>query len=61
MRFINSAINNFESKENELIIPNFLFNDFESTFIVLIDVRFCNKSEKISNKLLKTLKVFTKE
>ena len=61
MRFINSAINNFESKENEPIIPNFLFNDFGSTFIVLIDVRFCNKSEKISNKLLKTLKVFTKE
>ena len=28
MRFVNSVINDFESKEHDLVITSFLFNDF---------------------------------
>ena len=28
MRFANSVINDFESKEHDLVITSFLFNDF---------------------------------
>ena len=61
MRFLNSVINDFESKEYDPTIPNYLFNDFESKPIVLIDIPFCNENERVSKQLLKKLKVFTKE
>ena len=61
MRFVNSVINDFESKEHEPMIPNYLFNDSESKPIVLIDIPFCNENERVSKQLLKKLKVFTKE
>ena len=38
MRFVNSVINDFESKEHDPMILNYLFNDFESKPIVLIDI-----------------------
>ena len=47
MRFVNSVINDFESKEDDPMIPNYLFNDFESKLIVLIDIPFCNENESI--------------
>ena len=61
MRFVNSVINDFESKEHDPMMPNYLFNNFESKPIVLIHIRFCNKNERVSKQLLKKLKVFTKE
>ena len=61
MRFVYGVINDFESKEHDPMKPNYLFNEFESKPIVLIDVPFRNKNEKISKQLLKKLKVFTKE
>ena len=61
MRFVNSVINDFESEEHDPMIPNYLFNDFESKPIVLIDIPFCNGNERVSKQLLKKLKVFTKE
>ena len=61
MRSVNSAINDFGSKEHDPMTPNYLFNDSESTPIVLIDIPFCNENEKVSKQLLKKLKVFTTE
>ena len=61
MRFVNSVINDSENKEHEPMIPNYLFNDFESKPIALIDIPFCNESKRVSKQLLKKLKVFTKE
>ena len=61
MRFVNSVINDFESKEYDPMIPSYLFNDFESKPIVLIDIQFCKENERASKQLLKKLKVFTKE
>ena len=43
------------------MIPNYLFNDFESKLIILIDIPFCNENKKVSKQLLKKLKVFTKK
>ena len=40
MRYVNSVIRNFESKEHDAMIPNYLFSDFESKPIVLIDILF---------------------
>ena len=48
MRFVNNVINNFETKEHDPMIPNYLLNDFESKPIVLTDVPFCNENEKVS-------------
>ena len=53
MRFVNSVINDFESKEHDQMIPSYLFNDF--------DVLFCNENEKVYKQLLKKLKALTKE
>ena len=61
MRFVNNVINNFETKEHDPMIPNYLLNAFESKPIVLTDVPFCNENEKVSKQLLKKLNVFTKE
>ena len=61
MRFVNSVRNDFESKEHDPMIPNYLFKDIESKHIVLIDIPFCNENERVSKQLLKKLKVFTKE
>ena len=47
MRFVDSVINDFESKEHGPMIPNYLLNDFESKPIALIDVPFCNENESI--------------
>ena len=55
------VINDFERKEHDLMIHNYLFNDTESKSIVLIDIPFCNENERITKQLLKKLKVFTKE
>ena len=30
MRFVNSVINDFKSKDHDPMIPSYLFNDFES-------------------------------
>ena len=60
MRFVNSVINDFERKEHDPMIPNYLFNDSESKPIVLIDIPFYNENEKVSKQLLKKLKVLTK-
>ena len=60
MRFVNSVIKDFESKEHDPMIPNYLFNDFQSKPIVLVDIPFCKENEKVSKQLLKKLKVFTK-
>ena len=57
--FVNSVINDFESKEHDPMIPNYLFDDFESKPVVLIDIPFYNENEKVSKQLLKKLKVFT--
>ena len=43
------------------MIPNYLFNDFESKLIILIDIPFCNENKKVSKQLLRKLKVFTKK
>ena len=61
MRFVNSAINDFENEEHDPMIPIYLFNDFESKPIVLIDISFCNENERVSKQLLKKLRVFFKE
>ena len=61
MRFVNSVINDFENKGHDPMIPNYLFNDFESKPIVLIDIPFCNENERVSKQPLKKLKVFNKE
>ena len=61
MRYVNSVIHDFESKEHDLTIPSYLFDDFESKPIILISVSSCNENEKLSKELLKKLKVFTKE
>ena len=55
MRSVNSVINDFVSKEHDPMIAGFLFNDFESRPIVLIDVPFCNENEKLSKQQLKKL------
>ena len=60
MRFLNSAINDFESKGHDSMIPSYLFNDFESKRIVLIDAPFCNENEKVPKQLLRKLKDFQK-
>ena len=49
MRFLNSVINDFESKRHDPMVPSFLFNDFESKPIAVIDVLFCNENENVSN------------
>ena len=36
MRYVNSVIHDFESKEHDLTIPSYLFDDFESKPIILI-------------------------
>ena len=61
MRFVNSVIDDFGSKEHDPMIPSYLFNDFEPKSIILIDVPFCNENEKVFKQLLKKLKAFTKE
>ena len=61
MRYVNSVIHDFESKEHDLTIPSYLFDDFESKPTILISVSSCNENEKLSKQLLKKLKVFTKE
>ena len=43
------------------MVPSYLFNDFESKPIVLIEVLFCNEDEKVFKQLLKNLKAFTKK
>ena len=55
-----SIINDFESKEHDPMISSFLFDNFESKPIVLIDVPFCNKNEKVSKQLFEKLKTSTK-
>ena len=55
------VINDFERKEHDPMIHNYLFNDIESKSIVLIDISFCNENERITKQLLKKSKVFTKE
>ena len=53
MRFINSVINDFERKEHVPMIPNYLFNNFESKPIALIDIPFCSQNERVSKQLVK--------
>ena len=61
MGFVNSAVNHSESKEHDPMIPGYLFNDFQSKPIILIDVPFCNENDKLSKQIPKKLKAFTKE
>ena len=60
MRFVNNVKNGFERKEHDPMIPNYLFNDYESNPIALIEVPYCTENEKVSKQLLKKLKVLTK-
>ena len=53
-------MNNFESKEHDLMIPSYLLNDFESKPLALIDVLFSNENEKAFKSLLKKLKTLKK-
>ena len=59
MRFVKSVINDPDITGHDSIMPKYLCNDLESKPIILINVPFCNKNGKVSNKLLKTLKVFS--
>ena len=61
MAFVNTVINDFESKKHDPMIPKYLFNDIESKPVLLIDIPFCNESERVSKQLLKKFTVFTKE
>ena len=61
MRPVNSVTNDFESNEHDPMTPSYLFNDFESKPVALIDIPFYNKNERVSKQLLKKLKVFTKQ
>ena len=61
MKFVNSVINYFQNREHDPMIPSYLINNFKSKPIVLIDVPFCNGTEKVPKELLKKLKAFTKE
>ena len=54
-------INDFGSKEHDQMIPSYLFDDSESKHIALIDVPLSIENEKVSKRLLKILKAFTKE
>ena len=49
MRFVNSVINDFENKEHDPMIPNYLFNDFESKPIVSVDIHSVKKTRKYPN------------
>lgn len=60
MRFVNSLINDYESKEHDPMTPCYLLKHFESKPI-LIDVPFCNENKKVSKQLLNKLTAFTKE
>ena len=60
MRFANTVVNDSESKEHGATIPNYLSNHFELKPILLINLLFCNKKEKVPKQLLKELKTFTK-
>ena len=57
MRFVNSMINDFESKVHDPIISSYLFKDFEWKPLV----PFCNEDVKVSQQALKELKTFTKK
>ena len=61
LRFVNSVISDFESKDHDPVIRNYLFNNFDSKSIVSIDVPFCNENDKVSKQLLNKFNVFTKE
>ena len=61
VRPVNSVTNDFESNEHDPMTPSYLFNDFESKPVALIDIPFYNKNERVSKQLLKKLKVFTKQ
>ena len=53
MKVLNSVINDFERKQHDPMIPNYLFNDFESKSIAFIDVPLCNENKKVSKQLPK--------
>ena len=58
---MNKAINDFKSTEHNPVTLIYLFRDFESKPIVLIDVPLWNEKEKVSKQLFNKLKVFIKE
>ena len=49
MRFVNSVVNGFESKDHDPMIPSYLFNDFESKPIVLNVSHSVTKTRKDPN------------
>ena len=61
MTFVNSVIIDFESREHDPMITNYLFTEFESKPIVSTDIPFCNENKTLSKQLLTKLKVFNKE
>ena len=61
IRFVDSVMNDFESKEYDPLILSYLFNDVELKPTVLIEVPFCNENEKVTKQLLKKLNAFNKE
>ena len=56
MRFVNNVKNGFERKKHDPIITNYLFNDYESNPIALIDVPYCTKNEKVSKEEIKKVR-----
>ena len=58
---MNKVTNDFKSTEHNPVTLIYLFRDFESKSIVLIDVPLWNEKGKVSKQLFNKLKVFIKE
>ena len=58
---MNKVINDFKSTEHNPVTLIYLFRDFESKSIVLIDVPLWNEKGNVSKQLSNKLKVFIKE
>ena len=57
VRFINSVIKNFNEPDDDMIIPEFLFNEKTDIYV---RIPFCEKNEKSMPKFLETLEKFTR-
>ena len=53
--FLNSVINNFESKKHDPMILRYLYKNSEFKPTDLIDVPFFNKNEKSIKKIIKKI------
>ena len=60
IRFINSVIRSFENREEEQIIPNWLFEE-EKKFVVRIQIPFCAKNEQTWFKVKKRIESYSED